>query len=177
MDIDIEKSIYIYNSGFLDLKILTKNLRALRGSLVPFTIVNGKTYYYFGIDHNFGHLSDLGGGIDSTDKSIVHTALREYSEETNNLFYNIDIDELNGDRFVIIDKTFVIFHSIDYYKINKNYSSELLNIIENGGNVEIEDIIPIELKQIDKLLSHKIDYLFPIVRYILEYIIYDIHRK
>lgn len=38
--------------------------------------------YFFGLDRKSNDLTDFGGGKDSKDQSILHTALREFHEET-----------------------------------------------------------------------------------------------
>lgn len=52
------------------------------------TRIQNRPYYLMSFEKRRGLWSDLGGKRDSCDKSILETAIREFNEETNQLFFS-----------------------------------------------------------------------------------------
>lgn len=54
-----------------------------RAGIILYTLIDGKEpYFCFGIDRHYSDLSDFGGQREETDENIIHTAVREFNEES-----------------------------------------------------------------------------------------------
>jgi len=78
------------------------------------TKIGDEQYYFMSLEKKRGLWGDIGGKRDNKDKSILETAIREFNEETNNLFFLDDVD-LFGKTSQLIQEYFSkeikIYHS------------------------------------------------------------------
>jgi hypothetical protein len=110
------------------------------------TKINDKQYYFMSFEKKRGLWGDIGGKRDNKDKSILETAIREFNEETNNLFFLDNNDLLAKTSHLIREyciKEIKIYHSkyliyllnipiqqipwLKKYNIDYNDSNELIN--------------------------------------------------
>jgi len=60
--------------------------RKRRAGVIPIIWLGNEWLYGFGVDVKSGDLSDFGGGMEKRDRSMITTALREFSEESLGVF-------------------------------------------------------------------------------------------
>lgn len=97
------------------IKTTIKNLnlecvKPQRGGVIIYTVVNGSIYFGLGLDSRTHDLTDFGGGIIyKTDRNVVIGALREFNEETLDIFEPITIDDIKQCPVIYDDNNLVIF--------------------------------------------------------------------
>lgn len=83
-----------------------------RAGIIPYTFINGEIVMAMGIDSAFGDLTDFGGGVKRSDPTVLHSALREFNEETLGAFGTFSPEDLN-DAFVVYDRNSMIIFVYD----------------------------------------------------------------
>lgn len=125
-----------------------------RASVVPWTLWNDRTWYFFGIDNQFKSICDFGGGFESSDTSLINTAFREWCEESLEVFkpYIKDTSDNNAQYFFDIYKPKKYFpspHLVLFVKL-KSINPRIIreHFLDKVGKesdfLEVIDIIPIE---------------------------------
>ena len=80
--------------------------------IMPYTIINNEIYFLFQLPNNKKPLyTDFGGKRELFDSSIIQTAAREFSEETNGCFFH-DYKSNNNYRTNDIKKSTIIVESL-----------------------------------------------------------------
>lgn len=135
------------------MKIITdidwNNNNISRASFLPYYIdCKNEIWLIFGVNSISGNITDFGGSIEPGDKNFIHTAIREYKEECNELFGPII---LKFDMKVITSylSYHILFRTIDNPKHYLN--------ISKGGNIlskELNKLVVINIKDINSML-HK----------------------
>ncbi len=117
--------------------------------------------FCFGVDANFGTLSDFGGGVRyiSENESVISGALRELEQESNQLFTSITISQIQ-DEIVIYDQhILIIFLPLSLFKDFKSTSPEKELVSEFRDRIdyhsEMSDIIWLSKEEIYVLLAGK----------------------
>lgn len=72
----------------------------IRAGIIPYIIQNNIRFYGFSIDGEIGQLGDFGGHRELIDRDVLDTAIREYEEESLNLFGQLTRESLQ-DCFVL----------------------------------------------------------------------------
>ena len=105
------------------------NVRPSRGGIVLYTVYQKRLYYGFCIDSRTHDLTDGGGTIDyKIDKTVLHGSIREFEEETVEIFEHITVEDIKWCPVVYDDKNLIIFMHIDVdpnevsQKFNERYS-------------------------------------------------------
>ena len=75
---------------------LPPNFRSFRASILPFVVVNSTPVFLLQIDARYHELSDFGGGVKKSDASAIHTALREFYEESLGIFGHIEYKDIQN---------------------------------------------------------------------------------
>lgn len=60
----------------------------MRSGVIPYTVINNKLFFLFGIDAAHNELTDFGGGV-KKNETVVTGGLREFNEESRGIFSNI----------------------------------------------------------------------------------------
>ena len=98
------------------IKNFNLSLRPQRAGVIIYTIVNNVYYFGFGVDSEYGELTDFGGHVNyGKDKNAINGALREFREES--LIFNYQYKDLLNELIIYDDKNAVLF-------INVNQSPE-----------------------------------------------------
>jgi hypothetical protein len=116
------------------------------GGILPYIIKNNSIYFLLQHSNNKIY-SDFGGKREKTDQNIIQTVAREFSEETNGLFFNnnsldknLSLDDSIKKSRIIIES--LLLHNDPLYIYNYNgkyiiYLLELYSINKNNfGNIE-----------------------------------------
>lgn len=114
------------------------------------SIEPGQRIYGMAIDHNTGGLTDFGGRREPYDEDIVATALREYQEESYDVFFNPPLtrEDLFKDGLVLMTQ---------YQTYNDEGDSVMAGLLEI--------FMPLDKFDKDPLIeTHKISQLFDEMR-------------
>ena len=115
------------------------------GGILPYTIINNKLYFLLQkSDFKRNLFSDFGGKREDDDLNIMYTAAREFSEETNGLFFSNNLYQKNKPNIkksTIITSSLLEYNSpLFIYNYNGKYIIYLLRIYpistNKFGNIE-----------------------------------------
>lgn len=120
-----------------------------RGGVIPYTLYNGQIYFCLGKDRQSGDLTDFGGGIKKYE-GRVSGALREFREESLNVFSQCDKLDINDQLVFYSKKMLIILMKCDIDPIE--ISNFFENKVKNEVNPEIEDIVWISKDELLNLL-------------------------
>jgi hypothetical protein len=85
-------------------------VRPQRAGIVIYTVHNGAVYFGFGLDAKTHDLTDFGGGIIyKHDLNVVRGALREFEEETLQIFEPIHPDAIQSCPVIYDSNNLIIF--------------------------------------------------------------------
>lgn len=114
--------------------------RPSRAAIVPYCVINGTVHFVFGIDSKYGDITDLGGGVRKYE-SAVTGAMREFTEESHNVFANeLMVNSLVKNLAISDKKMSVIFMRIPVSAIRESTGS-FRNSLNSGGCTEVRDLI------------------------------------
>lgn len=95
------------------------NLYTKRSGVIPYVIMNGHTYFLLGKDRKTKELTDFGGTSKKKERAII-SAMREFREETNNIFDTMMYDyHFLQEYFIVTDYN---ENSIFFVRIDENGS-------------------------------------------------------
>lgn len=113
--------------------------RPSRSAIVPYCVVNNVIHFVFGIDSKYGDITDLGGGVRKYE-SAVTGAMREFTEESHNVFANeLSVNSLVKSLAISDKKMTVIFMRINSDAIGSSINS--FHNSDSGGCTEVRDLI------------------------------------
>lgn len=85
-------------------------VRPQRAGIIIYTVVNGAIYFGLGLDSRSHDLTDFGGGINyRTDENVISGAIREFNEETLDIFENITIENIKSCPVIYDNKNLIVF--------------------------------------------------------------------
>lgn len=131
-----------YPNHFININNQKHQCRA--GGILPYTIVNNKLWFLLQKSGTKKKLySDFGGKREEDDKNIMYTAAREFSEETNGIFY---YNQIFKDTKNNIKKSTIITESL------LNYTNPLFVYNFNGKYlIYLLRLYPIDIKNFDNI--------------------------
>lgn len=97
------------------IKTIVQNLnlecvKPQRAGVIIYTIINGSTYFGLGLDSRTHDLTDFGGGvIYKTDGDVIKGALREFFEETLEIFDPISPQDIRQCPVIYDDNNLIVF--------------------------------------------------------------------
>ncbi len=106
---------YKYNKKPTVFKTTVKNLdlqcvKPQRAGIILYTIHNGNVYFALGLDSKSHDLTDFGGHIVyQYDENVVCGALREFNEETLEMFDDVKYDDIQDCPVIYDEKNLIIF--------------------------------------------------------------------
>lgn len=84
-----------------------------RGGIILYTVVNDAVYFGLGLDSHTHDLTDFGGSIYyPVDKNVIDGAIREFQEETLEIFEPITKESIGKCPVIYDDNNLVIFMMI-----------------------------------------------------------------
>lgn len=111
-----------------------RNVRPNRGGIILYTTYNSVLYFGLAVDRETHDLTDAGGTIDySTDETAVRGCIREFSEETLNIFETVTEEHLKFCPVVYDQKNMIIFMhiAVDPNKISYKLVEAYKAVIED----------------------------------------------
>lgn len=107
-------------------------VRPQRAGVILYTVVNNVIYFGMGLDSKSHDLTDFGGGVSyKNDKNVINGALREFNEETLNIFDNLKIEDIQDCSVVYDNYNLILFLHIDINPndICKNFNKKYIDTI------------------------------------------------
>jgi len=84
-----------------------------RAGFIPYTTVDGTTFFCLGVDAGSGELTDLSGGVIRSDSTSLHGGLRELMEESLCVFGPITPEDVQGSIAVHTPDMVTILHRVN----------------------------------------------------------------
>jgi hypothetical protein len=85
-----------------------------RAGIIIYTVINGSIYFGLGLDAKTHDLTDFGGGvIYKKDINVIRGAIREFEEETLEIFDTITVDDLKQCPVIYDNNNLIIFVHMD----------------------------------------------------------------
>lgn len=137
------------------IKTTVKNLnldcvRPERAGVILYTVVDGATFFGLGLDSRTHDLTDFGGGVSyKHDQNVIRGALREFEEETLQIFEKIIPEDIKRCPIIYDDHNLIIFIHLEVNpddvcsKFNQQYSD-----IINNNNISRKDDHKVSCKKI-----------------------------
>ena len=118
----------------------------IRAGIIPVVEQHGVRFYGFGLDNNVGQLGDFGGHYEHVDADLLDTAIREYEEESLNVFGVLTRDLLQD--CVVLDGTDTIEILVPVPPPFYAYTQRFRAMITTNTEHEIQDIVWLSAKQV-----------------------------
>lgn len=85
--------------------------RPLRSGIIPYQLIGGELFFYLGVDRKYQEYSDFGGSLKKKEDPISG-AIREFKEETYEVFDRLRREEIKKSIAVYSSQTLVIFYRL-----------------------------------------------------------------
>lgn len=130
-----------------------------RAGVIPYVNYEGEILFCLGRDTSSYNLTDFGGGVKKEDRNPIEGGLREFREESLNVFGEIDITNIKDNIVVYCQNMMIIFVE---FKVNPRIIIEKFKSrVQKEKNPEVCDITWISkdemLQIIQKWRNHRLD--------------------
>ena len=156
------KNVEVYTSLLKNVKIELEN--PVRCGAIIYTKKEGKTYFCLGVDSSYGDLTDFSGGI-KKEESLVEGGLRELEEESQNVFGNINQEDIKDCMSFYTKNMMIIFihKNVDMEEIKKEFNEKIIGKTE----LEVSNICWLEKEDFINSINGKGKRMYSRVRKIL----------
>ncbi len=112
-----------------------------RSGIIVYTYINDNLFFVLGVDNESKALTDFGGGIKKTE-NFIRGGLREFYEESLEIFGKIDEKIINDSLAIFTCEMCIIFikMSFDFGEIKDIFMKELKNLKDDNKPIEVSDI-------------------------------------
>jgi hypothetical protein len=143
-------------------------LRPPRAGIIPYTFKQDKTLLFgFGLDKTYRELTDFGGGVMyKKDKTALNGAIREFQEESLDVFGPIPPERLQNSLVLYTKNILIVFLYVDVdpESINRAFYEKR----DQQTFVEVSDIIWLSSSELKVALQPKSRLLYVRVNHILK---------
>jgi len=122
-----------------------------RAGVIPYTVSNGAIYFGLGLDSKTHDLTDFAGGVFyKTDHDVVQGALREFEEETLQIFDSIKADDIKECPVIYDSDNLIIFihMNIDPDVICSVFNDKYQEVMRG---IKLQQLIDAQSKTINKI--------------------------
>lgn len=127
-------------------EINLNNPEWIRAGIIPFINSEGIIIYAFGIGNIIGDICDFGGHREAIDTDLLDTAIREYEEESLNIFGRLTREMLQDCEVLEGIDTMEILVPIT--GMPYSYTTDFLNLIGDNTDHEIQNIVWLTKQQL-----------------------------
>ena len=124
----------------------------IRGGFIPITSINNTVLFGFPLDRKIATLTDFGGHREDFDGDILDSALREYSEESYNLFGKLSREYVMNNYVLIGYDTIEIFLPVSNNILD--HSLRFRELVQQHCNSESQSLIWLTKKQVLSFLDN-----------------------
>jgi hypothetical protein len=155
-----------------DFKLGTRSI--LRGGVIPYVIEGGETFFCFGLDREHTELTDFGGKIEHGEMPLKG-ALREWREESLNVFENYELDN-DTDIIIYNSKMMILFklikgdRNILSNNFNEKYENECAEASEREKRnlgfkyPEVEELVWVSKNDLIEMVNKNFGSMYELVR-------------
>ncbi len=145
-----DKPQFTTNISKLKVNQLDLNLiKPPRGGVILYTKVNNQLFFGLGVDRQSGQLTDFGGGISyHRDKNVIEGALREFNEETLNLF-QFNVNHVMDSVALYNINMLIIFKLIE----EANWREQFLDLVNKEVDPEVNDLTWLSLSEFKNVIK------------------------
>lgn len=124
-----------------------------RAGIIPYFLRNDKIYFCLGIDTEYETVTDFGGHV-KLDESIINAGIREYKEESLDIFPDVTVDELMECPCLYDNNNLIMFTRIDddVEKYNMKFVKNIMSLNQNNISYEVSNIVWLELEDLKNCL-------------------------
>jgi hypothetical protein len=144
---DNYKNHCLYKKKVKDIDLTT--VKPQRAGVILYTKHHDLFYFGLGVDAMTGEYTDFGGGISyKTDKDVIDGALREWHEETLNIF-NLTYQDVEDSLALYNHNNLVIFKyiSLDMMSLSKKFLTQYHKHVKHGCKPEVCNIVWLPLHE------------------------------
>jgi hypothetical protein len=107
--------------------------RCRRAGVLLVTTWNGIVYFGFGVHGMTHELSDFGGSMLHIDRTSIHTAMREFSEETLDIFNPLTMEDIKNSPVIYDDYNLIMFlvTSVDPDEVGTKFLARYEKIVND----------------------------------------------
>lgn len=116
-------------------KLNLECVKPQRAGVIMYTVVEGAAYFGLGLDSRTHDLTDFGGGVVYThDKNVINGALREFEEETLQIFETLKHEDIKNCPVVYDNNNLIIFMhlNVDPDEISSRFNEKYKEYIETN---------------------------------------------
>lgn len=113
-----------------------------RAGVIVYTVVNNAIYFGLGVDSKTHDLTDFGGGVlYDIDGNAIIGAMREFHEETLEIFDKITPEDIKNCPVLYDEHNLIIFVHIDVNpdEVSKNFNIKYKAIVEENNRLKVEN--------------------------------------
>lgn len=122
------------------------NKKYIRAGIIPYIEEKGIRFYAFGLENCFATIGDFGGHKEKRDHDALDTALREYVEESLNVFGILTRDKVKD--CVVIDGKDTAEILVPVEGPMFQYSNKFKQLIGSNPLHEVQNIVWLSRKQL-----------------------------
>jgi len=128
-----------------------KDAKFIRAGIIPYTIINNIVFFAFALESNLASIADFGGHRESFEKDALDSAIREYAEESLNVFGILNRDIVQDNYVIEGEDTAQILLPISPNNLY-NYSISFKNLIKDDIKHEAQNIIWLTKNQLFSII-------------------------
>ena len=118
----------------------------IRAGIIPYCVIGENIFFCFGVENGVGAIGDFGGHREKVDSDALDTAIREYQEESLNLFGELKRDRLQD--CYILDGSDTVEILLPVTGSMYEYSTRFRNTIREDTSHEVQSIIWLSKSQL-----------------------------
>lgn len=155
-----------------------------RAGVIPYLRKDNLSYFNLGKDAKYKSLTDCGGGKNHGDLTILHTAIREWTEESlgiygyndTNALINIDDEKLNNSLCIRSDNMIIIMIELNSNVDMEDVSTEFILRAKKEFELENSELVWLDHNTFYKAIKDRIGPKFYIlVRILISKIIDELY--
>lgn len=128
------------------------NVKPKRAGVIIYTECKGATFFGLGIDSKSHDLTDFGGGVLYTlcvgnsnnpiDRDVLHGALREFREETLEIFEDIEVSDVENCPVIYDNANLIMFirMNVDPDAVCRNFNNKYVKIARESAGQNTPEI-------------------------------------
>lgn len=133
--------------------------KPVRAGVIIYTVIDGILYFIMGRDATYGDITDFGGGVQyrNGDNTAVDGALREFMEESLDVFGQFTMEQIN-DMIVAIstNEMMILFLHLtlpDFASQKQQFEKKKNEHIERNESVEINELVVLTIDDFKQFIA------------------------
>jgi len=114
-----------------------ENVKPHRAGVIIYTVINDAVYFGLGLDARTHDLTDFGGGVMyKSDLNPINGALREFREETLNIFEEITNEDIAESIVLYDNRNLIIFihMDLDPNSVSLAFNNKYASVVQQNAD-------------------------------------------